>query len=321
MNLLMRVLITGGAGCIGSELAGCLLKQGHEVTVFDNLSSGKIEHIKEFMGNEKFKFLEADLLDFKSIKSAVKTKDVVFHLAANSDIKFKKGDGTDEDLKQSILATYNVLEAMRVNGVQKIVFTSSSVIYGEAKRLPTDESYGPLIPISLYAASKLSCESLISAFCHMFDMKGWIFRFANIVGPKSRKIGTTILTDFIERLEKNNAELLILGNGKQSKCYLTTEDCIEGMLTGFNKSSEILNIFNLGPTDAITVDEIAQIVTEEMGLKNVVFRYSGGDRGWLGDVPKFQLDANEIRKLGWKPKYTSKEAIRLTVKKMLETKK
>ncbi len=313
----MRALVTGGAGCIGSELVRRLLAGGHEVTVFDNLRSGKTEHIKEFEENKNFNFLEGDLLDKPSICRSLKGIDIVFHLAANSDIKYKDGDPTDEDLNLNIIATYNVLECMRLNNVKKVVFTSSSAVYGEADKIPTTEDC-PLRPISLYAASKVSCEATISGFCHMFGTQAWIFRFANIVGSKTRRTGKTIISDFIEKLNKNPEGMEILGDGKQSKSYLLVDDCIDAMLLAIEKSNDRINIFNLGPEDSITVNEIAEIVVRMMGLKGTRFIYTGGDRGWPGDVPKFLLDVSKIKKLGWKPARTSRQAIEIATKSILE---
>ncbi len=313
----MQVLITGGAGCIGSDLAVRLLKDGHKIIIFDNLSSGKEEHIKDLMNNHNFIFTKGDLLDKKQIQKACKSVDIVFHLAANSDIKFQPGDPTDEDLKLNTIATYNVLEAMRLNKVKKIVFTSSSAVYGEAKIIPTPEDYA-LQPISLYAASKASCEATISGFCHMFDMEGWIFRLANIISGKSRKKGKTVLSDFIEKLSTNPKELEILGNGKQKKSYLLIDDCIDGLLLSLKDSRNKINLFNLGPEDSITVTEIAETVAKQMGLQNVKFKYTGGDRGWRGDVPRFLLDTTKIKKLGWMPHHTSKEAISIATKSLLD---
>lgn len=312
----MRVLVTGGAGCIGSDLAGRLLQDGHDVIVFDNLSSGKEEHIEPFLKNKRFRFIKADLLDRKKVENACKGIDATFHLAANSDIKYKPGDPTDEDLRLNTIATYNLLDAMRVNDVKKIAFTSSSSVYGEAKLLPTPEDH-PLLPISLYSASKAACETLISAYCGMFGMQGWILRLANVIGPKSRRTGKTVISEFIERLGKNPNELTILGNGKQSKSYLLVDDCIDGMLTAFSKANEHLNIYNIGPEDFVTVDEIAKIVVAEMGLKKAKFSYTGGDRGWPGDVPKFLLDTSRIRKLGWKPRHSSEEAVKIATRSLL----
>ncbi|MCX6818605.1 MAG: NAD-dependent epimerase/dehydratase family protein [Candidatus Aenigmarchaeota archaeon] len=310
----MKIMVTGGAGCIGSELVGKLLKEENNVTVYDNLSSGKIEHISPYKSDKNFAFIKADLLNKKTLMDAMKGYDIVFHLAANPDIKFLPGDVTDNDLKQNTIATYNVLEAMRINNIKKIVFSSTSAVYGEAKIIPTKEDYAPLIPISLYGASKLACEGLISAFAGMFDMQAWIFRFANIVGSKSRKIGTTVISDFINKLKRNPKELEILGNGKQRKSYLLLEDCIDGMLFGLTKAKERVNILNLSAGDNVSVNEIASMIIAEMGPKNVKIKYTGGDRGWLGDVPVTLLSAEKIKKLGWVAKYNSKGAVELAIR-------
>ncbi len=314
----MNVLVTGGAGCIGSEIVKELLKK-HDVTIMDNFSSGKTEHIEKFMGNEKFTLIEGDILDTNLLDKAMDGKDAVFHLAANPDIKFIPGEKTDKDLQQNTVATYNILDAMRRNNVQKIIFSSSSVVYGKAERMPTPEDYGPLKPTSLYGASKLACEGLISAYCSMFDMKGWIFRFANIVGDKSRKKGRTVISDFVFKLRQKPNELEILGDGKQEKSYMLVGECIDGMLFAFGHADEKINIFNLSTTDAITVDRIAQVVSEEMGARNVKFVHTGSGGGWPGDITKFLLDTTKMKKLGWAPRYTSEEAVRITARRMLDS--
>src|SRR3989344_5540853 len=255
----MNVLVTGGAGCIGSELVKDLLKK-HKVTVLDNLSSGKNEHIQDFATNDNFQVVEGDTLDKDVLDRVMKNKDMVFHLAANPDIKFIPGERTDKDLQQNTIATYNILDAMQKNNVNKIAFSSSSVVYGKAEKMPTPEDYGPLKPTSLYGASKVACEGLISAYCHMFDMQAWIFRFANIVGDKSRKKGRTVISDFIFKLNQNSTELEILGDGKQSKSYMLVDDCVAGMLFAIEQANDIVNIFNLSTTDSITVDKIESVV-------------------------------------------------------------
>lgn len=313
----MKICITGGAGCIGSELAIRLVNDGHEVLVIDNLSSGKAENIKEIKGGKNFRFLKADMLDTRIVVRALGGIETVFHLAANPDIKYAAGSQTDKDLKSNTIATYNLLEAMRKKEVKKIVFSSSSAVYGEAMIIPTQENYGPLEPISLYGASKLACEGLISAYCSMFGMQSWIFRLGNIVGDKSRKKGTTAITDFIMKLRKNPKELEILGNGKQSKSYMLVDDCIDGMLFGFKNAKEKVNIFNLSSVDALTVTELAQMVALQMKLEDVTFKYTGGERGWPGDVPKVLLSIEKIIKLGWRPKYNSRQAAEAAIKSML----
>jgi UDP-glucose 4-epimerase len=313
----MKVLVTGGAGCIGSELVGELLSRGHQVECLDNLSSGKMEHINRFLDDKNFSFINGDILNPADIDKCAKNVEVVFHLAANPDIKYRDGDRTDKDLQQNTLGTYNVLEAMRKNNVKKIVFSSSSAVYGEAQRTPTTEDYGPLMPESLYGASKLACEGLISSYCHMFGFQAWIFRFANIVGGKSRKTGTTVISDFISKLRSNPHELTILGNGRQSKSYLIVEECVSGILFGLENAHDIINIYNLSPGDSVSVDEIANVVIKEMNLSNVEKKYSGSERGWPGDVPKVVLDSNRMDKLGWKSKYTSKNAIVIATRALI----
>lgn len=312
----MKAFVTGGAGCVGSETVRRLLKDGHEVVCYDNLSSGKKEHVQDFIDNKRFTFVEGDILDTAKLNDSIKGCDTVFHFAANPDIKYAAGDRTDKDLTQNTIGTYNVLEAMRLNGANKIVFSSSSVVYGEASKVPTPEDYGPLTPISLYAASKLACEALISSYCGMFGTRAWIYRFANIVGGKSRKSGSTVLTDFINKLRKTPDSLTILGNGRQKKSYLSVEDCVDGMITGFENSVGSVNIFNLGTEDSITIDEVADIVIEEMKL-DAKKTYTGGERGWPGDVPRFLLDISKIKSLGWSPSRTSRENIQQSVRLLL----
>ena len=314
----LPVLVTGGAGCIGSELVKELLKK-HDVTVLDNFSSGKKEHIEEFIGNPSFTLIEGDVLDKDVLDTATKGKDIVFHLAANPDIKFIPGERTDKDLEQNTIATHRVLDAMQKNNVRKIVFSSSSVVYGKADKMPTPEDYGPLKPTSLYGASKVACEGLISAYCSMFGMKGWIFRFANIVGDKSRKKGRTVISDFIYKLRQNPSELEILGDGKQSKSYMLVDDCVSGMLFALEHAHDDVNIFNLSTTDAITVDRIAEIVTEEIGLTPEI-KYTGNSGGWPGDITRFLLDTAKLKKLGWATRYTSVEAVRTAAERMLDKK-
>jgi UDP-glucose 4-epimerase len=306
----MKYFVTGGAGFIGSHIVDRLMKNGNEVTVYDNLSSGRQEFIEHHKDKKNFRFVKGDLLDLELLKETIKDHQFVWHIAANPDVKCGS-ERTDVDLKNGTLATYNLLEAMRLRGAEEISFASSSVVYGEAKVLPTPEDYGPLIPISLYAAAKLACEGLITAYCHNFGMKSWIFRFANIIGER----GTHgIIVDFIEKLKKDPTRLEILGDGKQRKSYLLIEECIDAMFFTVKNSNEEVNIYNLGSGNQIEVSKIAEIIVEELGLKNIKFEYTGGVRGWKGDVPLMLLGTKKINKLGWKNKYSSEEAIRKTVK-------
>ncbi|MCX8173403.1 MAG: NAD-dependent epimerase/dehydratase family protein [Thermoplasmata archaeon] len=306
----MRCLVTGGAGFIGSHLVDALVSRGDEVTVIDNLSSGRIEYIREHIASGKVKFIQGDLLNREDAAKAVDGMEAVFHLAANPDIRHGTAN-PDVDLRQGVVATHNLLEAMRQGNVKKIVFASSSVVYGEAKKIPTPEDYGPLMPISLYGAAKLGAEGFITAYCGSYGLQAWIYRFANVVGPR----GTHgVIVDFINKLKKNSGELEILGNGKQTKSYLSVEDTVGGMLHGFNHANEQVNIFNLGTNDWINVTRIAEIVVEELGLRDVKFRYTGGDRGWSGDVPRMLLSTEKIGSLGWKPLHRSEDAVRRAVK-------
>ena len=310
----MRCFVTGGAGFIGSNLVNYLIKE-HKVTVYDNLSLGRKEFISHHLKNKNFSFIEADLLDFEKLKQCMKSHDVVFHMAANSDIS--NNSVTDIDLKNGTIATYNVLESMRLNNIKHIIFASSSAVYGEARIKPTPEDYGPLFPISFYGASKLAAEGLISSFCHNFSMKAWIFRFANIVG----KNGTHgVIVDFIKKLKENDKKLLILGNGKQAKPYLHVNDCVEGMIHGWKNSSDKINCFNLGCEDITNVNEIANMVVDAIGLKNVKFEYTGEERGWIGDVPQVKLETSKMSKIGWKAKLSSDQAVRKSIAELLKNK-
>ncbi len=312
-----RILITGGAGCIGSDLAEALVNRGDEVCVFDNLSSGRRSHVEALLERENFQFIEADLLDTNALGSAMDSMEMVYHLAANPDVKYSPGDPTDKDLQQNTLATYNVLEAMRERKVKKLAFSSTSAVYGISETLPIDESQS-LQPISLYGASKLACEGLIHAFGHLFEMQCWVFRFANIVGPKVRARGRTVIGDFIAKLQQDPSKLLILGNGKQAKSYLRSDECVNAMLHAVANDHRAYSVYNLGCDDSISVDRIAKLVVEQLGLSDVRFEYTGTEGGWAGDIPRFTLDVAAINKLGWKAMYNSDEAIRFAIKHTLQ---
>ena len=277
-----KILVTGGAGFIGSHLVDRLIEKGSKITVFDNLSSGKLQFIEHHLENPDFTLIKGDHID------------IVCHVAANPDVRLGATD-TRVHLDQNILATYNLLEAMRKNSVKEIAFTSTSTVYGEASVMPTPEDYGPLIPISLYGASKLACEALITSYSHTFDMRAWIFRFANIVGPRSTH-GITV--DFIKKLEKDSNVLEILGNGKQEKSYLHVSECVDAIIFLIEKSRDKVNIFNIGSEDTISATEIGKAVIEEMGLSDVKFIYTGGSRGWKGDVPRMRLGIEKMKALG-----------------------
>jgi UDP-glucose 4-epimerase len=308
----VRALVTGGAGFIGSHLVDRLLSQGHSVTVYDNLSSGSKGFILKHFGNPLFDFVEADLLEIEDVKGAVRGSDIVFHMASNPDIS-KGMVQTDLDLKQGVLTLYNVLDSMRLADVKRIFFPSGSGVYGDIG-ITCTESAGPLLPISLYGASKLACEGMISAFCNMFDMQAWIARPANIVGARQTH-GVTL--DFIRKLRKTSNELVILGDGSQSKSYIHVSDCINAIILMVNRSSDRVNVFNVASSDFLDVTSISRLVAERMGLENVRFVYTGGDRGWKGDVPKVRMDVSKIRALGWQCSMTSAEAVSRAVSELL----
>ncbi len=307
----MAILVTGGAGFIGSHLIDSLLESNHEVKCIDNFSSGRKEFIEGSI-NKGLELVKGDLLNPGDIKKALDGCDTVFHLAANPDVRLGV-DNTRVHLEQNIIATYNLLEEMRKAGVKKIAFTSSSTVYGEAEEIPTPENYGPLVPISLYGASKLAAEGLISAYCHTFDMESVIYRFANVVGPRSTH-GVTY--DFIKKLRGNAGELEILGDGSQKKSYLYISDCIDAMLFGMEKSKSKVEIFNIGSEDWVDVRKIADIVSQEMGI-SPKYRFTGGvdgGRGWKGDVKIMRLSIDRLKNMGWKPEYGSEDAIRMTAR-------
>lgn len=306
----MRILITGGAGFVGSNLVERLLNQKKvkkdEIIIYDNLYLGKWRYIQKFIGCRNFKFIKADLLNFKRLNKAMKGINLVFHLAANSDIR-KGTRQTDLDLNLNTIATYNVLEAMRQNKVKNLIFTSTSAVCGEANG-GLDEDYGPCRPISLYGASKLACEALISAYSNNFGIKAIIFRFANIVGKNSTH---GVLYDFISQLKRHPKRLLFLANGRQRKPYLEVKDLIEGMLTVnyiLQSAPADVYTFNIGPEDTISVSDIGDIVINKMGLKSKKI-FTDKKRGWIGDVITYKFDTSKIQSLGWQPRYDSKQAI------------
>jgi|TARA_B110000967_G_scaffold93715_1_gene96356 UDP-glucose 4-epimerase len=302
-------LVTGGAGFIGSHLVDALVLSGKKVRIVDNFSSGRIEFLSHHDKNENVEIINCDLLDLEQLKEAMKGISHVHHLAANPDIRLGT-EITDTDLRQGTLATYNVLESMRINDVRNISFASSSAIYGEADEMPTTEKYGPNLPISLYGASKLASEALISAWIGTFGGIGYIHRFANIVGPR----GTHgVIFDFIHKLKNNPNRLEVLGDGFQEKSYMSVRDCVDSMLHLIENANDSVNLYNLGTGDTCSVRRIAEIVVEESGLENVSIEYTGGKRGWAGDVPKTFLNVDKLLSTNFKPTRMSEETIRDTV--------
>jgi len=302
----MAVLVTGGAGFIGSHIVDRLVSSGQEVLVLDNLSTGRKELI-----NKDAEFIKFDLCgDQAQLEGIMEEVDRVWHIAANPDVK-KSAHEPKIVYDNNILATYNLLEAMRKSTPKEIVFTSTSTVYGMADVIPTPESY-PQQPVSVYGATKVCCEALISSYAGSFGMKAWVYRLANIIGPRSNH---GVIVDFTSRLKADSSKLEILGNGRQKKSYLYVEDCVDGMFAGL-KAKENFNLFNVGNTDSIEVNDIAKIVCGSMKI-NPSISYSGGDAGWIGDVPVMLLSIEKIKKLGWQPKNNSGEAVERTAKEIL----
>lgn len=299
-----RVVVTGGAGAIGGVLVRTLLERGHSVTVLDNLSSGRLANLAEVQAHPNFRFAKADLLDAAGLAPAFRGAEEVWHLAANPDIR----RGTENpriDLEQGTVATFNVLEAARRADIRRFRFSSSSVVYGLPTRFPTPEDYGPLLPQSQYAAGKLAAEGLISAFAHSYGLGACLYRFANIIGP-----GMThgILFDFLKKLERDPTQLEVLGDGRQAKSYLWTQDCVDGMLLAGERSAGPVDVYNLGSGDQISAMEIGRKVVAALG-GTARIHTTGGERGWVGDVPRQFLATEKIRTLGWKPRYDSAGAV------------
>ena len=311
----MRILVTGAAGFIASNLIPRLLARGDEVAGIDNFFLGKHAYVPS---HARFTFHELDLLDLEALARIVADfrPDRVWHLAANSDISYGT-KYTDFDLKGGTLVTYNVLESMRRANIGEIVFSSSGAVYGEPAVMPTPEDYGPIFPISLYAASKVACETLITAYAHNYDIRAWIYRFGNIVGPNPTH---GVIHDFVLRLRDDPAKLVVLGDGTQSKPYVYVEDCLDGMEFGVANATGLINCFNLAVDDQTSVREIADWTIEAMGIDRAAIDVQYGDspRGWRGDVPQVKLDTRRMTALGWRPRLSSREAVRRTIAETVE---
>ena len=305
------ILVTGGAGFIGSHLCDALIND-NKITVIDNLSLGRMNNIEHLLDNKNFKFIQEDLLSDKlDAIFAEGNFDTVIHLAANSDIAVSH-DNPNVDKDHTFMTTYRVLEMMKKHKTKEIIFSSTSAIYGDTADV-LHEGYGPLKPVSHYGAGKLASEAFISSFVENYGIKAWIVRFPNVVGERATH---GVIFDFIKKLNKNNSELEVLGDGEQFKPYLYVKDLVEAILFVWNNSSENLNIYNLGVNSRTKVKDIAALVIEEMKL-DASIKYTGGNRGWIGDVPEFNYDLTKINTLGWKAATTSNEAVRKAIQYIL----
>lgn len=301
-------IITGCAGFIGSSITDRLLSLGYQVTGIDNFSTGQRNFLADALLNPRFQLIEGDLLDLDLMKETFRGGDCVIHLAANADVRF----GTEhprKDLEQNTIATYNVLEAMRANGIKRIAFSSTGSVYGEAVVIPTPEDAPFPIQTSLYGASKLAGEGLIAAYCEGFDFQSWIFRFVSILGERYTH---GHVFDFYKQLRKDSTQLRVLGNGQQRKSYLYIQDCIDAILLAIEKAIEKVNIFNLGIDAYCEVNDSIGWISETLGVDPQRY-YTGGDRGWIGDNPFIFLDTVKIRALGWKPKLSIREGVVKTI--------
>lgn len=305
----MKYVVTGGAGFIGSHIVDRLLAGWHDVICIDNLSTGAHDNFAHNLGRKNFEIVKDDLGDVGSLADILKGSDTVFHFAANADIRHGVED-TRRDLESNTIITHNVLEAMRLAGVKRIVFASSSAVYGEPVMFPTPEDY-PLIPTSLYGASKLACEALISAYCHSFGFQAWVFRLAGVIGGRHSH---GVIHDFVEKLKYDPKELEIISDGEQVKSFIDIDDCVDGIMFAYENAEDLINTYNIGTTEAVKVSRLAQLVADELKLNGVKFRYTGGARSWLGDAPIVLLDIGKIKGLGWSPKVGVEEAIRKTVR-------
>ena len=308
----MVCVVTGGAGFIGSHLVDALVARGERVIVIDSLCAGSRDHLAGHLDEGSVSLLPCDLLG-DGWQQALDGAERVCHLAADPDVRMSSVS-PESQIRNNITATFRVLEAMRAGSAGEILFTSTSTVYGDATLLPTPEDYTPLEPISVYGASKLACEALIASYCHTYGMTAWVYRFANIIGSRS---GHGVIPDFIGKLRKNPRSLEILGDGTQSKSYLMVDECVDAMLFAAVHAKDRYNVFNIGSDDWVDVTTIAEIVCDEMELRNVSFSYTGGSRGWVGDVPKMQLSIDRIKALGWSPKRGSRESVREAVRAMI----
>lgn len=301
-------IVTGCAGFIGSNLVDRLLALGYKVVGVDNFSTGQHRFLENALAQPNFQLYEVDLLNLERLKEIFNGGEALFHLAANADVRF----GTEhprKDLEQNTIATYNVLEAMRFNGIKKIAFSSTGSVYGEAPVVPTPEN-GPFpIQTSLYGASKAAGEGLISAYCEGFGFQAWIFRFVSILGERYTH---GHVFDFYQKLKADPTRLAVLGNGKQRKSYLYVQDCIDAILLAMLKAADKVNIFNLGVDGYCEVNDSIGWICNELGFQPEL-EYSGGDRGWIGDNPFIFLDTKKIQSLGWKPKCDIRDGVIKTV--------
>ncbi|MCS7367596.1 MAG: SDR family NAD(P)-dependent oxidoreductase [archaeon YNP-WB-062] len=308
-------LVTGGAGFIGSHLVDRLVFDGWRVRVLDNFSSGRMENVEHHRGNRNVEILRGDLKNFEEAERTVRDVDVVFHYAANPEVRVSTTN-PEIHFNENVVATFNLLEAMRRNDVEELVFASSSSVYGEPEEIPVGEE-APIRPVSVYGASKAACENLIHAYSKLYGIKAITLRYANVVGPRLRH---GVIWDFINKLKKNPSELEILGDGKQVRSYIYIDDAIEATIITWRKSANSFEVYNIASEDWITVNDVADEVIKVIGISNIkrIYKPILHGIGWLGDVKKVALKIEKLKALGFKPTMSSREAIRTTVEKFVK---
>ena len=318
-----NALVTGGAGFIGSHLVDRLIQKGYNVTVIDNLTNGSLKNLEHWVNHPNFTFMKTDLKDAESTEKTIETSSMVFHFAANPEVRIGETE-PQVHFKENLVTTFNLLEAVRKKkSVKTLVFASTSTVYGRASVLPTPENYAPLVPISTYGASKLGCEALISSYANTFGFRALILRLANIIGPRSNH---GVVVDFVKKLKDRPDSLEILGDGNQNKSYMYIDDCIDAAIhltNNFMKGKEQVGVFNVGTADQITVKRIADTVIEEMALSKVKQVLKGEVEhggGWIGDVKNMCLSIEKLIQTGWNPRHTSEQAVRLATRCLLTLK-
>ena len=304
-------VITGGAGFIGSYIAEKLVENGTDTKVIDNLVTGKKENLSKCFDQDNFSFLEYDLGNLDGIEDHLGDADILFHFAADPEVR--TGYSKPEDsFEQNIVNTFNLLQKIKQSKIKKIVFASSSSVYGDAKIIPTNEEYGPLSPISHYGASKLACEAMVSSFCHNYNIEGVILRPANVIGLRGRH---GLIWDLVHKLKINQDELELLGDGKQTKSFIHISDAIDGIFFSLNNLQDKVEVFNLGSEDSVEIMDVAKIVCKNMGLNEIKINLTGGvddGRGWKGDIRIAHLDITKLKNSGWTPKLSSINAADIT---------
>ena len=309
-------LITGGAGFIGSHLAEKLVGEGIETKVLDNFATGRKDNLLGCMDKQNFSLFDLDLGKLGNQEDYLENVEVVFHMAADPEVRTGY-DNPKNSFEQNIVNTFNLLQRIKHSKVKKIVFASSSSVYGDAKILPTNEEYGPLCPISHYGASKLACEAIVSSFCYNYDIDGIILRPANVIGSRGRH---GLIWDLVHKLKNDKNRLEVLGDGKQTKSFIHISDMIKGILQSMKKGEDGVEIFNVGSEDSVEIINVAKIVCKNMKLPNIEIFTTGGienGRGWKGDIKIAHLDISKLKNMGWQPKLSSLEAADITSQEII----